>query len=68
MVREDRWERGEEEAIFGQVGAEYEPLQNTDAFQFFDPMIKKREAFYESAGALYHGKCVWVMAKLREDI
>ena len=68
MVREDRWERGEEEAVFGQVGAEYEPLQNTDAFQFFDPMIKKREAFYESAGALYHGKCVWVMAKLREDV
>lgn len=68
MVREDRWERGEPEAVFGQVGEEYEPLQNTDAFQFFDPTIRKKEACYESAGALYHGKCVWVMAKLREDI
>ena len=59
---------GEEEAIFGQVSEEYEHLQNTDAFQFFDPMIQKREAIYESAGALYHGKCVWVMAKLSKDM
>jgi phage/plasmid-like protein (TIGR03299 family) len=68
MVREDRWNLGEPEAVFGQVGEEYEPLQNTDAFQFFDPMIQKGEAFYESAGALYHGRCVWIMARLREDI
>ena len=68
IVREDRWKLGEEEAIFGQVSDDYEPLQNIDAFEFFDPMIEKREAFYESAGALYHGKCVWVMAKLRRDM
>lgn len=68
IVREDRWQLGEQEGIFGQVSDEYEPLQNTSAFQFFDPMIKKKEAFYESAGALYHGECVWVMAKLNRDI
>lgn len=68
IVREDRWRLGEEEAIFGQVSEDYEPLQNIDAFQFFDPMIKKGEAFYESAGALYQGKCVWIMAKLSSDM
>jgi len=66
IVREDRWKLGEEEAIFGQVSEDYEPLQNIDAFQFFDSMIEKEEACYESAGALYHGKCVWVMASLRK--
>ena len=68
IVREDRWSLGEEESIFGEVSEDYEPLQNVDAFQFFDPMIKKREALYESAGALYQGKCVWVMAKLSNDM
>src|SRR5271166_1534735 len=52
IVREDRWKLGEEEAIFGQVSDDYEPLQNIDAFQFFDSMIEKGEARYESAGAL----------------
>ena len=68
IVREDRWKVGEEEAIFGQVSEDYEPLQNINAFRFFDPMIEKGEAFYESAGALYQGKCVWVMAKLSRDM
>jgi len=66
MVREDRWQMGEEEAIFGQVSEDYEPLQNIDAFEFFDKTIESKQATYESAGALYGGKCVWVMAKLRE--
>ena len=66
IVREDRWQLGEEEAIFGQVSEDYEPLQNIDAFEFFDRTIESNQATYESAGALYGGKCVWVMAKFRE--
>ncbi len=68
IVREDRWRLGEEEAVFGQVSEDYEPLQNINAFEFFDPIIKKNQACYESAGALHYGKCVWVMARLPVDL
>jgi hypothetical protein len=30
-------------------------LQNTEAFTFFDPIIQKAAAFYETAGALDNG-------------
>jgi phage/plasmid-like protein (TIGR03299 family) len=66
IVREDRWKRNED-SIFGTVGQGYTPLQNTDAFGFFDPIVKTGVAFYESAGALKNGERVWVMARLRKD-
>jgi phage/plasmid-like protein (TIGR03299 family) len=68
IVREDRWHLREEGAIFGQVSEDYEPLQNIEAFQFFDSLIKEKKACYESAGALFSGKCVWVMARLCRDV
>jgi len=49
IVREDRWERNED-AIFGTVGQTYVPLQNMQAFTFFDPIIETGSASYESAG------------------
>ena len=66
IVREDRWNRNED-GLFGTVGQSYTPLQNTDAFAFFDPIVRTNRAFYESAGALRKGERVWVMARLRDD-
>ena len=66
IIREDRW-HGNEESIFGTVGKEYTPLQNTEAFGFFDLIVKTGSAFYDSAGALRNGERVWVMARLRGD-
>jgi len=66
IVREDRWYRNED-GLLGTVGQSYTPLQNVDAFSFFDPIIKTGAASYESAGALRKGERVWVMARLRED-
>lgn len=66
IVREDRWNRNED-GLFGTVGRSYTPLQNVDAFGFFDPVVKTGAAFYESAGALKKGERVWVMARLRDD-
>src|SRR5207302_8162937 len=43
-------------------------LQNDEAFSFFDGLIDRNVATYETAGALGQGERVWVMAKLREDI
>jgi len=56
------------ETVFGIVGARYEPLQNRDAFAFFDPIVDQKTAFFETAGALGDGERVWVMARMRGDM
>jgi phage/plasmid-like protein (TIGR03299 family) len=67
VVREDLW--GSEQCpIFATVSENYVPLQNNEAFRFFDGLIDRRLATYETAGALGEGERVWVMAKLKEDI
>lgn len=67
IVREDRWVANED-GLFGTVSQSYTPLQNVDAFAFFDPIVKTKASFYESAGALKKGQRVWVMARLRNDL
>ena len=50
------------------VGRAYKPLQNTDAFKFFEPFIEDKWAKFHSAGALGNGERVWVLARLNEQI
>jgi phage/plasmid-like protein (TIGR03299 family) len=44
------------------------PLQNSQAFAFFDPIVKDGHATYETAGALGHGERIWIQARLGNDI
>jgi len=52
----------------GMVTHRYHPLQNTEAFAFFDPLIQSGWASYEAAGALGDGETVWVQVRLRKDM
>jgi phage/plasmid-like protein (TIGR03299 family) len=48
----------------GVVGPRFFPLQNKDAFQWFQPFLDAREAALHTAGSLRHGSRIWVLAKL----
>lgn len=50
-----------------EVGPEWTPLQNKDAFEWFQPFIDSKEASLETAGSLFDGEKIWVLARLNRD-
>jgi phage/plasmid-like protein (TIGR03299 family) len=48
----------------GSVGDRYEIVQNADAFAFFDAIVDRGEAIYQTAGAVREGRQVFLTAKL----
>jgi hypothetical protein len=57
---------GTSEAL-GIVSDEYEVVDNRDAFRFLDALIGS-ELHFETAGSLWGGPRVWVLARLPEYI
>lgn len=55
-------------ASLGIVGRQYNVIQNTELFTFFDDLVDRGEAIYETAGVLGKGEKVWIMARLPQDI
>lgn len=64
VVRIPRPATKETEVLLGIVSRRYQPLQNVEAFEFFDPIVGEKNAFFETAGALGEGERIWVMAKM----
>jgi phage/plasmid-like protein (TIGR03299 family) len=52
----------------GTVGDRYHILQNAEAFRFFDAVVDRGEAIYETAGAIKGGAHTFLLAKMPERI
>lgn len=50
------------------VGTGYQPLQNLDAFNFFESFTESRFATFHIAGASGNGESVWSLEKLRDQV
>jgi phage/plasmid-like protein (TIGR03299 family) len=55
-------------SVLGIVGKRYKPVQNKNAFNFFDTVVGEKKAIYHTAGSLCDGKVIWILAKLPEGI
>jgi len=62
--------RTDTEAVLGdKIGSDYEVVQNTEAFAFFDNIVGGGDGIkYETAGALGKGEVIFITAKLPEYI
>lgn len=54
--------------VLGTVGSAWTPLQNVDAFRFFDSVVDKSEAIYHTAGVINKGERAWILAKMPDHI
>jgi len=58
--------RDRDHKILGTVNHNYTPLQNEDAFRWFDPFLDTHKLTLEAAGSLQGGKRVWILAKVAQ--
>lgn len=59
--------RKTDNTILGVVQSSYRPLQNREAFEWFQPFLDAKTATIETAGSLKRGKRIWVLAKIRDE-
>lgn len=59
--------RTKDKTVLGIVGKDYRPLQNLEAFKWFQPFLEAGEATIETAGSLKGGSRIWVLARIRRD-
>lgn len=59
--------RKSDNSILGVVGPRYVPLQNKDAFEWFQPFVDAGECSLHTGGSLSNGQKVWALAQLNRD-
>lgn len=60
--------RDDTNQVLSIMKSRYQPLQNTEALNFFDPLVERSEAIYETAGSIKNGRTVFLVAKLPDYI
>lgn len=56
--------RCSDDSVLGIASPQYKPLQNSEAFEFFDQIVGSGQAIYHTAGSLRGGRRIWILAKL----
>lgn len=56
--------RDTDRRVLGVVGPRYTPLQNADAFDWFQPMFDAKLCALNTAGSLQDGEKVWILAEI----
>lgn len=59
--------RTDTQDLLGVVGPNYTPLQNTEAFKFFEPWVESGLVSLETAGSLFSGRRIWVLGKINAE-
>lgn len=60
--------RQSDKSVLGVVGNRYRVLQNSEAFDWFEPFVDSGMVTLESAGSLQGGKKIWVLAKINGEV
>jgi len=58
--------RSTDNKILTQVGPGWNPVQNSEAFDFFTDFVSSGDMVMDTAGSLKDGKLVWAMADVRD--
>lgn len=58
--------RESDNSILSTVSDDWKPVQNVDAFAFFDEYCKAGDMQMNTAGSLYNGQIVWGLAKIND--
>jgi phage/plasmid-like protein (TIGR03299 family) len=53
--------------VLTQVGENWHPVQNEEAFDFFKEFVETGDMSMSTAGALKDGRIVWALAKTKDD-
>lgn len=59
--------RQSDRKVLGVVSPKYNLVQNQEAFDFFQPFLDQGMATLETAGSLFGGRRVWVLARVQSD-
>ena len=59
--------RSSDGSVLDVVGKGWNPVQNADAFNFFEEYVRAGEMQMHTAGSLNDGKMVWALAKTNES-
>lgn len=58
--------RTSDNTVLDMVGDDWNPLQNADAFSFFNDFVKSGDMEMHTAGSLMDGRRVWALAKVND--
>lgn len=56
--------REDNNKVYGVCGNRWEPLQNTDAFDWFQPALDAGLVKLDTVGSLHGGRKIWILAEL----